>query len=150
MILITKTTQKFKLKSINTNKDIKKGRSIKDIILLYLNPTSINLLDPIYVLKLKTNIDIIVASAEPIIPYLGINAQFNPIFISAQKREYIGTYLTAFFVQLKMLIKKKYKPLNTYPNDMKGITFHACTYPLFINKYITSGENKEIHTERIP
>jgi len=74
MILITKTTPKFKLKSINTNKDIKKGRSIKDIILLYLNPTSINLLDPIYVLKLKTNIDIIVASAEPIIPYLGINA----------------------------------------------------------------------------
>ena len=74
MILIIKTTQKFKLKSINTNKDIKKGRSIKDIILLYLNPTSINLLDPIYVLKLKRNIDIIVASAEPIIPYLGINA----------------------------------------------------------------------------
>ena len=74
MILIIKTTQKFKLRFINTNNDIKKGRSIKDIILFYLKPTSINLLDPIYVLKLKTKIDIIVASAEPIIPYLGINA----------------------------------------------------------------------------
>jgi len=73
MILIIKTTQKFKLRFINTNNDIKKGRSIKDIILLYLNPTSINCFEPIHVVKLKTNIDIIVAIAEPIIPYRGIN-----------------------------------------------------------------------------
>jgi len=73
MILIIKTTQKFKLRFINTNRDIKNGRSIKDIILLYLNPTSINCFEPIHVARLKTNIDIIVAMAEPIIPYRGIN-----------------------------------------------------------------------------
>ena len=72
MILITKTSHKFKLRSINTNKDIKNGRTIKDIILLYLKPTSINCFEPIHVARLKTNIDTIVATADPIIPNLGI------------------------------------------------------------------------------
>ena len=54
-------------------KDIKKGMTIKEANLVKLYPILRYLFDPIYVLKLRTIIEIKDAKAEPTIPKEGIS-----------------------------------------------------------------------------